>query len=86
MVPFPRLTYIIQVMLAYIIIDGSGKRLNDIEKGQIKAFKDLNLSISDISGRVNRSRKVTRCYLNDPENYGTKTSLGRPQKHSEREK
>ena len=45
----------------------SGKRLNDIEKGQIKAFKDLNLSISDISMRVNRSRKIIRRYLNDPE-------------------
>ena len=65
---------------------GSGKRLNDIEKRQIKAFKDLNLSISDISRRVNRSRKVIRRYLNDPESYGTKTSTGRPQKLSEHEK
>ena len=39
---------------------GSGKRLNDIEKGQIKAIKDMNLSMSDISMRVNRSRKVIR--------------------------
>ena len=66
---------------------GSGKRLNDIEKGQIKAFKDFNLSISDdISRRVNRFRKVIRRYLNDPESYGTKSSPGRPQKLSEREK
>ena len=65
----------------------SGKRLNDIEKGQIKAFKNFNLSISDdISRRVNRSRKVIRCYLNDPESYGTKTSSGRPHKLSEHEK
>ena len=64
----------------------SGKRLNDIVKGQMNAFKDLNLSISDISRRVNRSRKILRCYLNDPEFYGTKTSPGRPQKLSEREK
>ena len=49
---------------------GSGKRLNDIEKGQIKAIKDVNLSISDISRRVNRSRKVLRRCLNDPESYG----------------
>ena len=65
---------------------GSGKRLNDIEKGQIKAIKDLNLSISDISRRVNRSRKVIRRYLNDPESCGTKTSPRRPQKLSEHEK
>ena len=65
---------------------GSGKRLNDIEKGQIKAFKDLSLSILDISRRVNRSRKVIKRYLNDPESYGTKTSPERPQKLSEREK
>ena len=65
---------------------GSGKRLNDIEKGQIKAIKDMNLSISDISRRVNRFRKVTRHYLNDPESYDTKTSPGRPQKLSEHEK
>ena len=51
---------------------GSGKRLNDIEKGQIKAIKDVNLSISDIFMRVNRSRKVIRRYLNDPESYGKK--------------
>ena len=31
---------------------GSGKRLNDIEKGQIKAIKDLNLSIPDISRKL----------------------------------
>ena len=65
---------------------GSGKRLNDIEKGQIKAFKDWNLLISDISRRINRSRKIIRRYLNDPESYGTKSSPGRPQKLSEREK
>ena len=64
----------------------SGKRLNDIEKGQIKAFKGLNLSISYISMRVNRSRKIIRRYLNDPESYGTKTSPGRPQKLSKSEK
>ena len=51
---------------------GSGKRLNDIEKGQIKAIKDVNLSISDIFMRVNRPRKVIRHYLNDPESYGKK--------------
>ena len=59
---------------------GSGKRLNDTENGQIKAFKDLNLSISDISRKVNRFRKVIRHYLNDSERYGTKTCPGRPQK------
>ena len=65
---------------------GSGKRLNDIEKGQIKAIKDLNLSIPDVSRKVNRSRKVVRRYLNDIESYGTKASPGRPQKLYEREK
>ena len=37
---------------------GSGKRLNGIEKVQIKAFKNLNLSTSEISRKVNRLRKV----------------------------
>ena len=46
----------------------------------------MNLSISDISRRVNRSRKAIRRYLNDSESYGTKTSPGRPQKLSEHEK
>ena len=46
---------------------GSGKRLNDIEKGQIKPFKDLNLSILEISRRINSSRKVISPHLNDPE-------------------
>ena len=45
---------------------GSGQSLNDIDKGQVKAFKDLNLSISDISRRVNLSRKVLSYYLNNP--------------------
>ena len=37
-----------------------------------KAFKNLNLSISEISIRVNRSRKVISHYLNHSESYGTK--------------
>ena len=62
----------------------SGKRLNDIEKGKIRAFKDLNLSMSEISRRVNRSSKVISRYLNVPESYGTKRFPGRPQKLIER--
>ena len=41
----------------------SEKRLSDSEKEQIKAFKDLNLSILEIFSRVNRSRKVIRLRL-----------------------
>ena len=42
-----------------------------LNKEFIKAFRDLNLSISDIFRRVNRSRKVMSRYLNDPGSYGT---------------
>ena len=50
---------------------GSGKSLNDIEKEQIKTFRDLNLSISEISRRVNCSGQVMSHYLNHPESFGT---------------
>ena len=45
---------------------GSGKKLNDIEKVQIKAFKDLNLSISEISRRDNRSRNIISFHFLNP--------------------
>ena len=59
---------------------GSGKRLNDIEKGQINAFKNLNLPISDIFRKVNRSRKVIRHYLNGGHTK-TATKISKPIKN-----
>ena len=50
------------------------------------AFKDLNLSISEISRKVNRSRKLISHYLNHTESYGTKSFSGRPQKFTERQR
>lgn len=64
----------------------SGKYLSEFEKGQITAFYEENLSISEIASRLNRSRKVVFNFLNLRENYGKNKSPGRPKVINEREK
>jgi transposase len=64
----------------------SGPKLTDLEKGQIIAYKQQGLSYRAISRKINRSDKVVRYYLADTDNYGTKTSPGRPSKLSARDK
>ncbi len=57
---------------------GRGKQLTDFEKGQILAYKSLGQSIAEISRLVNRSWHVVNNFIEDPGNYGTKKSPGRP--------
>jgi transposase len=57
---------------------GRGKQLSDFEMGQIMTYKNQGKSVAKISELVNRSRRVIRNYIEDPENYGTKKSPGRP--------
>ncbi|KAE8885749.1 hypothetical protein PF007_g31345 [Phytophthora fragariae] len=49
-----------------------------MEKGQILAYNDENLSISAIARRVGRSRNAVNNFLSDPEAYGMNKSPGRP--------
>lgn len=65
---------------------GRGKSLSEYEKGQIVAYHNQGLSNRKIAGRVGRSLNVVNLFLNDPVNYGTRKSPGRPSKVSERDK
>lgn len=56
---------------------GKGPPLTDIEKGQILAFDESNMSHREIARRVNRSAKVVSNFLRDPAAYGTKYKPGR---------
>ena len=63
---------------------GRGKKLNDIEKGQIKAFYESGQSMRWISKRIHRSLNVVEHFLADTEAYGKKSSPGRPRKLNSR--
>ena len=60
--------------------------LSEFEKGQIAAFHDENLTIAEISSRLNRLRKVVSNFLNLGEKYGTNKSPGQPKVVNECEK
>lgn len=62
-----------------------GLSLNDIEKGKILAFKEEGLTISEISRKINRSRRVIQNFLKNPDLYGKKKRRGRKRKLSSRE-
>jgi len=64
---------------------GIGKRLTDVEIGQIEVLQKEGLNQSQISKRINRSRNVIQKYLKEKENYGTKKSPGRPRILSKRD-
>jgi transposase len=57
-----------------------------MEKGQIMAFEDAGLNISEISKKIGRSRNVIMNFIQNKGTYGTKTSPGRPAKLSPRDK
>lgn len=63
---------------------GRGKKLTDLEKGQILAHHSQGKSLRWIGREIHRSFKVVSNYLNNPDNYGLKKSTGRPRKLSER--
>uniref|UniRef100_A0A915P1B5 Tc3 transposase DNA binding domain-containing protein n=1 Tax=Meloidogyne floridensis TaxID=298350 RepID=A0A915P1B5_9BILA len=56
------------------------KSLTEFEKGQISSFSEEGHSITWISLRIGRSRRVIKNYLDNPTTYGTKTKSGRPKK------
>ena len=56
--------------------------LSEIGKSQIKVLSDKGFSFSVIARDIKRSRKVINNFLQDPEAYGTKKSIGRPPKLS----
>lgn len=62
-----------------------GCSLTDIEKGQILAYKDENLSLREISRKIGRSLCVVQNFWNDQDNYGKTKRSGRKRKLSERD-
>lgn len=59
-----------------------GKRLTDVEKGQIIAFNSCGKSKKAIARDLDRSEDLIRRFLADPSAYGTKKSTGQPKKLS----
>ena len=63
------------------------QKLNSVEKAPIDALKhNSNLSIRRIAKIINRSDCVVRNYLKNPNEYGQKSSPGRPPKSNNRDK
>jgi len=62
-----------------------GVNLNDIEKGQILAYKDSGKSGNYIAKKLNRSRCLIQNFLNNPNKYGEKKRQGRPRLLSKRQ-
>lgn len=65
---------------------GRGKALSQFERGKITALAEVNTSICEIARNLKRSPCVIANYLRNPQNYGTKTSGGRPRILSERDR
>ena len=54
-----------------------GKALDNTEKGKIMAFHEEGLSFRAIGRKLNRSDKVVRNFLRNPDAYGLAKSTGR---------
>ena len=63
-----------------------GRKLSDIEKGQITAYKRDGKSNRQIATLLGRSPTLIDNYVKDSAGYGTRKSTGRPSKVSERDK
>lgn len=64
-----------------------GKKLNDVEKAEIKALKEHSgMSNREIARNIKRSEKVVRNFLKDRIGYGQKKSTGRPSQLSVKKK
>ena len=63
-----------------------GRKLSDIEKGQITAYKLDGKSNRQIATLLGRSPTLIDNYVKDSAGYGTRKSTGRPSKVSERDK
>ncbi|CAH2092976.1 unnamed protein product [Euphydryas editha] len=63
-----------------------GKHLNETEINIIKKLHSENYSMVKIAKIINRSHRVVRNFLKDPENYGKKKRTGRPKATTPRER
>uniref|UniRef100_A0A8R1I7R6 HTH_Tnp_Tc3_1 domain-containing protein n=1 Tax=Caenorhabditis japonica TaxID=281687 RepID=A0A8R1I7R6_CAEJA len=64
---------------------GRGKTLTIPERAQVDLMVQLNLSLSLMSAKINRSRTLINFYISDPVAYGTSKSTGRPRKFKQRD-
>jgi transposase len=55
---------------------GRKASLSEMEKGQIMAFEDAGLNISEISKKIGRSRNVIMNFIQNKDPYGTKSAPG----------
>lgn len=62
-----------------------GKKLTDIEKGQILAYQQENVGVREISRRLERNHRVIQNFLKDPSKYGIKQRSGRKRIVSKRD-
>ena len=62
-----------------------GKFLTDFEKGQIFAHHQNGKGFREISRLINRSDKVIRNFLKNPDKYGQNKSSGRPEALTKRD-
>lgn len=61
------------MQLIFIFPDmGKAKRLDEVEKGQIRVLAESGQSNRQIARKINRSEKVVRNYLKNPKKYGFK--------------
>lgn len=63
-----------------------GLPLSEFEKGQINTLNSMNWTMRRIAAEINRSDRVVRNYLKNPDAYGTAKSTGRPSVVSARAK
>jgi IS30 family transposase len=52
--------------------------LNSFEIGQILAFRDVGLGLTEIARKICRDKSTISRFLKDPENYGSNKHSGRP--------
>ncbi len=53
--------------------------MSDFERGQVMAYRDQGMNLTDIGKKLGRDRTTISKFLKDPENYGQKKRPGRPQ-------
>lgn len=65
---------------------GRKSKLSAYEKGKIDALRAQGVSFREIARQLGRSDHVVRNYCSNPQQYGSKSSPGRPKKLSPRQK
>ena len=62
-----------------------GKRLTEFERGQITELRKSGCKLREIARRLKRSVNAINQFVNNPDEYGTRHSPGRPKALSERD-